>query len=82
MAVGWTLALFAATSALLAFAALYRTAPRGAAETRPGPPDRNTPDRSGSGPCRTGACSPHLRRRIHEDPSPRPPRQTGPVGSG
>jgi hypothetical protein len=68
LAVGWTLALFAATSALLAFAALFRTALRG-----PGTP---------VGPARPERARlewqqallhrgmlPHLRRCLHEDPS-------------
>ncbi|WP_200308135.1 hypothetical protein [Streptomyces adelaidensis] len=60
---GWTLALFAVTSALLAFAALFRTAIRGS----------TTPD--GSEQARLAwqqallkrGMLPHLRRRIHEE---------------
>ncbi|MDX2536114.1 hypothetical protein [Streptomyces scabiei] len=68
LAAGWTLALFAATSALLALAALFRTALRG-----PGDP---------AGPARTEQARlvwqqallhrgmlPHLRRCLREDPS-------------
>ncbi|GAQ62749.1 hypothetical protein [Streptomyces scabiei] len=68
LAAGWTLALFAATSALLALAALFRTALRG-----PGAP---------AGPARTEQARlvwqqallrrgmlPHLRRCLREDPS-------------
>lgn len=68
LAAGWTLALFAATSALLALAALFRTALRG-----PGDP---------AGPARTEQARlvwqqallhrgmlPHLRRCLSEDPS-------------
>ncbi|MFE7764445.1 hypothetical protein [Streptomyces sp. NPDC057438] len=68
LAAGWTLALFAAASALLALAALFRTAWRG-----PGDP---------AGPARTEQARlvwqqallhrgmlPHLRRCLREDPS-------------
>jgi hypothetical protein len=68
LAVGWALALLAATSALLAFAVLFRTALRG-----PGTP---------AGPARPQRARlewqqallhrgmlPHLRRCLHEDPS-------------
>ncbi|WEH19846.1 hypothetical protein [Streptomyces sp. VNUA24] len=68
LAAGWTLALFAATSALLALAALFRAALRG-----PGDP---------AGPARTEQARlvwqqallhrgmlPHLRRCLREDPS-------------
>nr|WP_247223600.1 hypothetical protein [Streptomyces sp. LBUM 1486] len=57
LAAGWTLALFAATSALLALAALFRTALRGPAIRR-GPPGRSRRGWCGSRPCCTVACCP------------------------
>ena len=73
MAAGWALALFAATSALPAFAALFRTAPRGAADPA-GPAQPEQARREQARLVRQRALShrgmlPHLRRRIHEDPS-------------
>ncbi|MFE7836159.1 hypothetical protein ACFU53_08905 [Streptomyces sp. NPDC057474] len=79
-AAGWTLALFAATSAVLAFAALFRTALRG-----PGGPAHPARPQQARLVWQQALLHrgmlPHLRRCLREDPSLRPPRQTGPVGS-
>ncbi|MFM9694292.1 hypothetical protein [Streptomyces europaeiscabiei] len=80
MAAGWTLARFAAASALSAFAALCRTAPRGPGDpARPGRPEQTRLVWQ-QVLLRRGML-PHLRRCLHEDPSRRPLRRTGPVAS-
>ncbi|MBZ3901861.1 hypothetical protein [Streptomyces griseiscabiei] len=68
IAAGWTLTLFAAVSALLAFAALFRTALRGHGDReRPGGPEQARLVWRQALLYR--GMLPHLRRCLHEDPS-------------
>ncbi|MDX3692464.1 hypothetical protein PV726_19360 [Streptomyces europaeiscabiei] len=80
VAAGWTLAVFAASSALPAFTALCRRALRG-----PGDPARPARPEQARLVWQQALLHrgmlPHLRRCLHEDPSRRPLRRTGPVAS-
>ncbi|MER6155218.1 hypothetical protein ABT147_06690 [Streptomyces sp. NPDC001868] len=65
---GWTLSLFAAMSALLAFAALFRTALRGHGDPAgPGGPEQAR--LAWQQALLHRGMLPHLRRCLHEDPS-------------